>query len=63
MTGGYMGKILFVDLSTGEIKEEALRLFEEKLKSTHIPFGLSILCVVAQKLWIHKLSALLYELD
>ena len=24
MTGGYMGKILFVDLSTGEIKEEAL---------------------------------------
>jgi aldehyde:ferredoxin oxidoreductase len=27
MSGGYMGKILFVDLSTGEIKEEAL---EEK---------------------------------
>ena len=28
MTGGYMGKILFVDLSTGEIKEETL---EEKM--------------------------------
>jgi len=28
MFGGYMGKILFVDLSTGEIKEEAL---EEKM--------------------------------
>ena len=28
MSGGYMGKILFVDLSTGEIKEEAL---EEKM--------------------------------
>jgi aldehyde:ferredoxin oxidoreductase len=28
MPGGYMGKILFVDLSTGAIKEEAL---EEKM--------------------------------
>ena len=24
MTGGYIGKVLFVDLSTGVIKEEAL---------------------------------------
>jgi len=31
--GGYMGKILFVDLSTGEIKEEAL---DEKICRDYI---------------------------